>query len=202
VNPTTLTGRLPTGDTYIDANNPTGNYGSGNIMIVRPQPGGDRRSLVRFNLSDIPANSSITSARLYLYEMSSKTNLVVDVYRVTGDWAENTVTWGFPWANAGGDFDSSVAHAHFIPGVQNCSVSLDISSLVQGWVDESYPNYGVLLYAIGPSPFIEYATKEETTHPEWAPRLEITYSVNGQSQSPEQNFLVGWLKFLIGFLSN
>jgi hypothetical protein len=161
-------------------------------MQLRPAPGGERRGLLRFDLSDIPLDARIASARLYLYEMNAKGNLVIKVFRVTDNWSESTVTWASPWAVPGGDFDSSLAYALFIPDQQNCSISLDLSSLVQGWVDGSYPNQGVMLIAYGPSTFIEYATKEETTHPEWAPRLEISLAGDIQGHTSGKAF---WLSF-------
>ena len=192
---------MPSDDSYIDANHPTTNHGAEETLQVRPFPGGNSRGVIRFDLSDIPANATITSARLYLYEMSAKSNLVVYVYRITGNWTENTVTWDFPWTSNGGDFDSSVAYALFIPGQQDCSITLELTGLVQDWADEIYPNYGILLNAVGPSPFIEYATKEETVNPERAPRLDITFSVENQGQAPKQDFWLGLWSLLLNLLN-
>jgi hypothetical protein len=202
VDPDTVAGRLPSDDSYIDANHPAINYGAEAKLQVRPFPGGNSRGVVRFDLSDIPTNANITSAKLYLYEMNAKSNLVIYVYRITGNWTETTVTWVFPWTNTGGDFDANVAYALFIPGQQDCSITLDITTLVQGWVDGTYSNYGVLLDAVGPSPFIEYATKEETTWPERAPRLEISSSADIQGDAPKQNFWFGLSSLFLNLFNN
>jgi hypothetical protein len=202
VDPTTISGRLPSDDSYIDANHPTTNHGNELTLQVRPFPGGNSRGVLRFDLSDIPANATVTSARLYLYEMNAKSNLVIYVYRVTGSWTESNVTWDFPWTSNGGDFDTSVAHALFIPGQQDCSITIELTSLVQGWVDGTYPNYGILLNAVGPSPFIEYASKEDTVYTERAPRLDITISLENQSQDPKQDYWLGLLGVLLNLFAN
>ncbi len=162
----------------MDASKPGTNFGSDNKIQVRPDKGADRRGLIKFDLSDIPSGAIITGARLYLYEKSDKIGQVTYLYRITQNWSEGTTTWLSPWSTAGGDFDSSTAYALFIPDQKNCSISLDVTALVQLWVSNTYPNYGMLLYSTGPNHIIEYASKEETNNPEWAPRLEVTYVVN------------------------
>ena len=166
--------------------------------MVRPNNNADRRGLLRFDLSDIPANAVISSAELYLYEQEDKLEQVTYVYRVTTPWTESGVTWNSPWTTPGGDFANSPAYALFIPGQSGCSITLDLTNLVQAWVEGTYPNYGVLLYSTGDSRVINYSSKEETGNPEQAPRLAITYSL---ARAPQQDFLpqfVNWLLDIFG----
>jgi hypothetical protein len=95
---------------------------------------------------------------------------------VTENWSEDTATWISPWSSPGGDFDTSRAYAQFIPGQRNCYLSLDLTYLVQLWVNGNYPNYGVLLYSTGQYHTVEYASKEYSQAPERQPRLEVIYA--------------------------
>ena len=119
-------------------------------MEVRPDNGADRRGLVKFNLSSIPANSTVTSATLYLNEKDRKSGQTTYIYRVTSNWSESTVTW-LNWSLLGGDFDSGTSYFTFIPDQQDCMLTMDITNLVQAWVNGTYPNYGLMLYSIGPN---------------------------------------------------
>jgi hypothetical protein len=179
----TPNGLLPSADTFIKGDSATTNYGSDTTFDVRPDNGADRRGLVRFNLSGIPTNATITSAKLYLYEKSNKTGQVTYTYRVTTNWNESIVTWN-SWTTPGGDFDSSISYFTYIPDQNNCMLTLDITSLVQLWVNGTYPNYGLLLYSTGPNHTISYVTREDTTLSE-QPKLDIVYTVpNTPTPSP------------------
>jgi hypothetical protein len=171
----TPNGLLPSDDTYIDAGAPLNNYGTNNTFDVRPDNGADRRGLLKFDLTSIPANSTVTSATLYLYEQGNKTGQTTYIYRVTSGWSEAAATWN-SWSAPGGDFDSGISYFAFIPDQNNCMLTLDISSLVQAWVNGAYNNYGLLLYSLGPNHIISYASKEDGTASR-QPKLDIVYSV-------------------------
>ena len=170
----TPNGVLPSDDTFIRSDAPSTNYGSENSFDVRPDNNADRRGLVKFDLSSIPSNAIITNATLYLYEKSNKTDQVTFIYRVTSDWTENTVTWQ-TWNLPGGDFDNTVSHFTYFPDQNNCMLSINLTSLVQLWVNGTYPNYGLLLYSTGPNHIISYVSKEDTTLSE-RPKLEVVYT--------------------------
>ncbi len=179
-----MAGLLPSDDSYIDGNLPTANHGSETTFRVRPNNNSDRRGLVRFDLSAIPANATITGARLYLYETRQIPGQTTYIYRVSTSWSEETVTWNNPWTNRGGDFDNSVAFASFLPNHANCMVALDLTDLVQRWVNGKYPNYGVLLYSTGPNRSIIYIAKENSIV-EQRPRLDVSYTTPVTSRIEE-----------------
>jgi hypothetical protein len=129
--------------------------------------------LVRFDVSSIPSGSTVTQAKLYLYEKDQKLDQITYIYRLISPWSEDSVTWNDPWITVGGDFDSSRAYASFLPNQTNCMLEIDITTLVQEWVD-GVPNYGFLLYSIGPNHILRYSSKENTALEEH-PRLDITY---------------------------
>jgi hypothetical protein len=151
------------------------NYGGDNTFEVRPDNGADRRGLVKFDLSSIPASATVTSATLYLYSKDNKDTQITSIYRVTSNWNENTVTW-LTWTLLGGDFDSGIAYFNFIPDQNNCMLTIDITNLVRSWVNGTYTNYGLMLYSTGSNHVIKYSSKENGTSSEH-PKLDIVYSV-------------------------
>jgi hypothetical protein len=128
---------------------------------------------VRFDLSSIPPNSSITNATLYLYEEDKKLDQVTYIYRLTTPWSESTVTWNSPWLTPGGDFDAGHAYASFQPNQSGCMLSIDLTDLVQEWVAGT-PNHGFLLYSTGPNHILRYSSKDNPS-PAEHPKLHITY---------------------------
>jgi hypothetical protein len=185
-NPALVSGLLPSDDTYIDQNLPTTNHGSETTFRVRSNNNAERRGLVRFDLSGIPANATVTSAKLYLYETRQISGQTTYLYRVTHTWSEGLVTWNSPWTIHGGDFDKSIAFASFLPNQLNCMVTLDLTDLVQRWVNGTYPNYGVFLYTTGPNRSIIYSSKENPVAQQ-RPRLDVSYTQPVASQL-EKNF--------------
>ncbi len=75
--------------------------------------------------------------------------------------------------NPGGDFDNSHAYASFLPQQSNCMLTIDLTELVQEWVN-GRPNYGFLLYSTGLNHIMRYSSKENTASEEH-PKLYVTY---------------------------
>ncbi|MCW3841999.1 DNRLRE domain-containing protein [Micromonospora yasonensis] len=74
-------------------------YGSTWNLSVGTTSGGAARSLVKFDLTSIPANTTIDSATLQMYyDQTHTTNaydVPIEVREVTKDWNEDTVNWDF-----------------------------------------------------------------------------------------------------------
>lgn len=167
-------GFIPSDDTTIKDSGPNTNYGSQPDIEVRPDNGADRRALIRFDLSAIPPGSIVSTASLFLFEKDDDPNQVTYIYRVTSSWNEDSATWEFPWTNPGGDFDNSFVYAVYPPSQINCMLTIDITNLVQEWVNGT-PNYGLLLYSTGTNHIIKYSSKEETVV-EQHPKLYVEYT--------------------------
>ncbi|MHC4714722.1 MAG: putative Ig domain-containing protein [Planctomycetota bacterium] len=112
------------------------------------------RQLHKFDLSSIPAGSTINSATLsiYAYQVTDGVEQV-RVYRIITPWvvdeatyiiATSSTSWGVPGLEAGVDYDATIIDTSAtVTGPM--WVDLDIASLVQDWVDGTYANEGVLL---------------------------------------------------------
>ncbi len=144
-------------DTFLDSANATANYGSGVRMKVRSISGINYRPLIYFDLSTIPAGSTIRSATLNLY-MDTYSHLPdqsprISIYKVKQDWAEMEATWNnrtssASWNTAGcessADRDTSES-AYKVVSAISTWYDWNVTSLVQGWVSSPTSNRGMLL---------------------------------------------------------
>ena len=185
---TVVTDFIPTKDAAIRSETPGTNYGNNLYLTTNGQSTASERSLLEFDLSTIPATTVIDSAvfNMYLYFWSGK-NDNVKTYKVTSAWLEGDgdftgVTWDHRdkngpvlWNIAGGDYDTATA------GSFNAKAtgwySMDLTALVQEWIDGATPNYGIIL-----APPLSagdhknyYHSSENTLFTSLRPRLTVTY---------------------------
>ena len=130
-----------TGDAVINSNLPDTNAGSGTAFTISYQEGDTwtnaRRALLAFNMESIPSGARIVSAKLNLRQKANTSTdnpIVFDIYRVTGSWSENTVTW---------NNQPTVEESPTITGLtcpkatENTWRSWDITALVSEMIAES-----------------------------------------------------------------
>jgi hypothetical protein len=105
------------------------------------------RGFLQFDLSSIPATAQVTEASIGLYYWeSSPTNGLylsgdIGAYNVLGNWDQSTITWGNQPAIAGGPESINT-----VPGYKtNSFLYWTATDLVQGWLNGSIHNYGVVL---------------------------------------------------------
>ncbi|AKT43155.1 DNRLRE domain-containing protein [Chondromyces crocatus] len=135
--------------------------------------GGYSRSLLRFDLSGVPAGATVTSADLTLHQLfKNGASATVDVLRVTGAWSDSTVTWN----NFGGAIDGSpVASFTAVGGGGSGSRTVDVRALAQDWVSGTVSNYGVAIDAPSDSSRSEFRSSENLTTSE-RPLLALCYT--------------------------
>lgn len=166
------------GDSYLEHKNPTKMPGGENRLKVRVDSTNDTKyAVIQFDLSAIAANTVINKAYLYLTFRSRTAGQTTTVYRLTTGWDEATVSWnnartGTPWNTPGGDFAPG-GYAAFATDTQ-CVMRLDITRLVQGWIDGDYPNYGIILVSAGPDGEVTFTAKDDGSAGE-RPALVIDY---------------------------
>ncbi len=175
-------------DAFLESASPTTNYGSTNYL------GTIDRFIIQFTLPAVLNNKQIVEANLYFYvwnQTNYQAGQYLDIYRVTSSWQEGSTTWnnrytGQTWNAAGGDYDNSGTvdrilhqagssnwdHVYYPPA--------NITSLVQGWVDGTVPNYGVLVLNEG-STGIGFKASEYSSG---RPYLEITYTDKPANDRP------------------
>jgi len=154
-------------DAYVDSLNPDTNYGSATELIVamNDQPSAAAQTLIRFDLSSIPANATIQSATLSLdmIQATGASTVMLSVNLCWDPWQENTVTHNsVPFFDGRGQ--SSV-------GSQTGWVEWNATAIVMDWLT-GYPNHGLAI--AGPSggnPYVrKFASREKGP-----PELVVTY---------------------------
>jgi hypothetical protein len=126
----------------VDQNNATSNYGSSFWMRAGTYSGAVNRALIQFNLTDIPAGTSISQATLRVYYQICGvlgTTTMLTAYRVDEGWEELTATW-----NSQPAYAEAYGSASFTACASGWK-SFDVTALAQAWVNGTHPNYGVLL---------------------------------------------------------
>lgn len=146
----------------------------------------------------LPMGASLTSAKLNLY-VSTSNSQQVNVHRITSDWVENSVTWN--------NFAAAFAPAQGISFQADLVgyKEVDVTDIVQGWVDGSYPDYGILLDQVDKNyPRAQYHGRTNTNKP----FIEMCYTVGNESfcdtvfavsdayiwqSNPDNNYDTPWL---------
>ncbi|MCK5317606.1 MAG: DNRLRE domain-containing protein, partial [Anaerolineales bacterium] len=182
-------------DTWING----GSTSQNNCTVIVAFMGDDNpiRSLLRFKPNQDIAGAIVTNALLYFYADQVVQDHNVSAYRVLQDWVCDEVTWnnystGNAWNTAGCaaandsgvDDDASFDRHATAEDTVLCSngvtgwYSLDITDLVQDWVDGDVKEYGVLLQSDDETingQHVRFQTREWT--PEGTrPYLEITFN--------------------------
>ncbi|EYF05521.1 DNRLRE domain-containing protein [Chondromyces apiculatus] len=117
-------------DAYLSQHSPTYNAGTYYVLYTGLSSGEEKRSVLKFDLSALPAGSTIDSATVKLSQIYKATSSTVNVHRVTAAWTEG----GAHWNNVGTAFDPAVAAT--IQATSGSGVrTANVTGLVQGWVD-------------------------------------------------------------------
>ena len=172
------------------------NYGSEIYLSTYYSGSNKQNSVVQFDLSLIPAGSTINSAELYLtnygygYETYPHR---VRAANTTVEWDEMQVTWndrltGVAWTNPGGDYGTTYADEG---GDTYGDTSLETASLVQLWVDGALSNYGYHLRddENGHSGGLYYSSDYSTAS--LRPKLTIDYTEGGGGLPAKLGALAG-----------
>ena len=184
-------------DTHIYQWKTTWNFGADpNLVVAEEPPDSNQHLLLQFDLSTIPAEAKILTAKLELHSnVNSWGSTPIDIHRLTSDWTEGSnsggtgagANWtetdtGATWSASGGDFDSSIIASAVSPGAVGW-MNWDITGLVSDWVSAKAPNYGMLLrtsIAAEGAQFDSSDATDVTRHP----KLTITYACEcGAGQS-------------------
>jgi len=165
-------------DDYISSALPDSNYGTWDKFYVGTYSVSDYyRAYLQFDLSTIPADARITDADLTLYQYSSvgSGNFQIGLHKVTSNWEESTITCNLQ--------PTSSSETEALRTVYTGSTtwrSWDIDDLVQGWIDGSITNRGMLLKSTDEtlsSIGIYFHSSDYTTDASKRPKLVINYYI-------------------------
>lgn len=176
-------------DAWIDQGAQTVNHGADQTIQVKARATSKRRTLVRFDLSDLPACATVSEARLRLHADSNSLSTSVShrVHLMIADWDEDGVTWltrngTNPWlggggASAGDDFapdGTAIAATGTGTGFVEWDVTPDVQAILGG-----ADNFGwIVKHAVEGggdtnvnNTIIEYASREAAAN---RPELVVT----------------------------
>jgi hypothetical protein len=189
-------GLLPDGsyagatDAMIRAQNSGTNYGSNAVC----EAAGDgfaslaRETLLRWNLTEIPAGSTIYGAEVTLNITDDTNSAGYYAYPVLRDWVEMQATWnhystGLGWQLAGalGALDrASVPAGRLTPADTGLYTFTLNPALVQSWLDAPSSNEGIILANAANSNRLIFDCRETATASN-RPMLTVHYNDNGNT---------------------
>jgi hypothetical protein len=162
----------PSADTFALSATPKANYGASPLLAVT----NGATTFIQFNLSSLPANPTVSKATLRLYVDAVTAAGSFDVYEVNTPWTEGSLNFTSaptPGLSATGSKPASISSS-------NCNqfVVVDITTLVQDWVNGTVANNGIALKLTSPAGGFSFDSKESplTSH---EPELEITVAETG-----------------------
>ncbi len=136
---------------------------------------------LRFNLANIPTHATITKATLRLYIDSFVSPGTFDVYELDQPWNEFLLTWNnapLLGASATGNHPTTITLAD-----NTTFVLVDITTLVQEWVNGTVVNNGVALALTSADGEFSFQSKENVSGSH-EPELEIELAVQGLQGPP------------------
>jgi len=156
------------GDAYVNSAHANTNYGGLSNLYVNA----NGTALIQFDLSSLPlgtTGSQIAAASLKLYVNRVNASGLVSVAPVSGAWNESTVTYSaLPTLGA--------TVASFTPATAQQFIVVDVTSLVQGWLNTPGSNYGIALTTSAGDVVLDSKENDETSH---VAHLDITVTSTG-----------------------
>lgn len=167
-------------------------YSSGNNNCTQFKAGANDglKSLLRFDLSAIPAGKAVDEAtlRLYYKGRSNSNTLTLGAYRLLVPWIDSQanwtqrmtgIDWNVPGLGSGVDYAAAADDTNAVPGDGGAWVELDVTDMAQAWVDNPALNHGFTLRQVSASGYVIYDFCSErgvwpctTTQP---PQLTVWY---------------------------
>jgi hypothetical protein len=173
-------------DSYISQSGVTVNYGTFERMVVTGYGSGNyQRGLIKFDVSSIPAGTTITSAVLSLYSyypaQTKGTTGAYGVYPVTKAWSDSQTTWNnattsVAWTTAGGDFSATADATSPKQGTAAmCWYPWDVTTRVQAWVNSAPSNLGWVIKCTDESKSNQdYFYQADTANATLRPKLVVS----------------------------
>jgi len=142
IDPTIVT-KYPVGDTFVRSYTPSTVYGSSTEFTVNPRTADICRTYLKFDLSSIPAGSTIASATLgyyyYRYWEADPAGRTNELHKVNGSWTEGTLCWNNKPA-----YNPTTFASYIVPSSRPWWITIDIRQYIQDKVNGE-TDYGILV---------------------------------------------------------
>jgi hypothetical protein len=187
---------------YYDVDAELSNGRGSGIFVGKTALERERRGVLKFDVSSIPAGAVVNSVTLTMrVTRSASEPQPIDVRRATSAWGEGTsvasgnggrgatptagdCTWTYamwqstPWNTPGGDFVAQVSATQIVSGLGSYSWSdVGLASDVQAWVNGSAANFGWFLLGNETAPITtkRFASRENT-NASYRPTIVVDYT--------------------------
>ncbi len=137
----------PLADTYVDSSQPDESFAAGEALLLGQIVSGSGtsswRTLLRFDLSAIPAGSTVLDAELALFQSDAAPirESSIMLYTIGDDWADEKTTWN----NQPLYETADIWNAPTITDTYITYATPLLTRIVQNWLNEPTANYGVML---------------------------------------------------------
>lgn len=180
---------LPKQDAYISEWYPQDKFGSSIALFISQyqQLGDNYRSLIKFDLTEIPSSYTIEEAvlELSIYRNESQTKTNIFIYQLLEDWQEDLVTWhNSPPINMTTYSTITIEKEPFAK-----KVFLDLTALVNSWYRGEVPNYGLLLKGEEQINSLIAFYSRNYSNKAFQPILHISYKENNEMIEKEELFI-------------
>ncbi len=164
-------------DTYISSGALNTNYGNLAFMYVGKSGGTILQILIQFVEVDNYIGNTVDSATVSLYftvDEGSASGVTLYMAKITEDWyaedggGHEGVTW-----NTVPDYETTFYTYDYPTSTAGAWVDYDVTDIVSDWLDESSPNFGLILYTDDNLPHNGYAATCEYSEPTYRPKLEF-----------------------------
>jgi hypothetical protein len=174
-----------TSDTYISSWSPTSNVvHQANLLVKNDSV---YSSLLRFDLSSMPAGSTINQStlRLFAYNRDNAGSFDLEAYRLLRPWVDAEATWnraaeGHPWGVPGANDTLTDRNPNPVDVVTVSSINawydLDITELVRDWTANVEGDNGVVLRGFGPLSLLYHFASSNHPLISLHPQLVIDYA--------------------------
>ena len=184
-------------DAYIDSRLSDSNRGNHNDFPALSWTNGgtlvDGRGLIEFDITDIPDNVIINSAKLSLYSYNSPANGAHSTQsgsneavlsRVTSSWDEGIVTWNNQPSIT---TNNQVFLAASDNNIQDY-LDIDVKNLVQDMINDPDNSHGFLMKLVTEQPYRRMIfASSDNADSSLHPKLEICYSIISSTEEKAEN---------------
>jgi len=175
---------IGTEDSYVASGSPGSNWGSSSNLNSDgddSSSNGELVGLIKWDVTSILGTANVTDVDITLevFDVSSGS---YNLYAMNGSWNEDSVSWD----NANISNNQGVQVAILFPdsaGYYTLSLNAAGISLVQGWVDGSVANNGLMVRSTGTTDGV-YVRSSEYGTTSLRPALIVTYETNVSQTLP------------------
>lgn len=150
------------------------------ISIHKDHSGDEEQGFAKFDLSPIPPDGQIDRALLRLWIHEVKKPGTLHLHEVLADWSEDNIH-GSQLPSIAPAFDSLAIDKHDTEQF----ITIDITSILKGWVDSPLTNFGLALISDHGQPLNIELDSKENSHTSHPLEIEITLAPGlGQDGQP------------------